>query len=307
MAAAPTWSGTSVSFTLSAGQEIETLKTMSDTGLDAIRLGGNAFANTLIGNAGDNVLNGGAGADRLYGYAGDDSYIVDDASDRVFETDGGGTDMVRTSVSFTLSAGQEIETLRTMSDTGLDAIRLGGNAFANTLIGNAGDNVLNGGAGADRLYGYAGDDSYIVDDASDRVFEADGGGTDMVRTSVSFTLSAGQEIETLRTMSDTGLDAIRLGGNAFANTLIGNAGANVLNGGAGADRLYGYAGDDSYIVDDASDRVFETDGGGTDMVRTSVSFTLSAGQEIETLKTMSDTGLDAIRLGGNAFANTLNR
>ena len=222
---------------------------MSDTGLDAIRLGGNAFANTLIGNAGDNVLNGGAGADRLYGYAGDDSYIVDDASDRVFETDGGGTDMVRTSVSFTLSAGLEIETLRTMSDTGLDAIRLGGNAFANTLIGNAGDNVLNGGAGADRLYGYAGDDSYIVDDASDRVFETDGGGTDMVRTSVSFTLSAGQEIETLRTMSDTGLDAIRLGGNAFANTLIGNAGDNVLNGGAGADRLYGYAGDDSYIVD----------------------------------------------------------
>ena len=296
---------TSVSFTLSAGQEIETLRTMSDTGLDAIRLGGNAFANTLIGNAGDNVLNGGAGADRLYGYAGDDSYIVDDASDRVFETDGGGTDMVRTSVSFTLSAGQEIETLRTMSDTGLDAIRLGGNAFANTLIGNAGDNVLNGGAGADRLYGYAGDDSYIVDDASDRVFETDGGGTDMVRTSVSFTLSAGQEIETLRTMSDTGLDAIRLGGNAFANTLIGNAGDNVLNGGAGADRLYGYAGDDSYIVDDASDRVFETDGGGTDMVRTSVSFTLSAGQEIETLRTMSDTGLDAIRLGGNAFANTL--
>ena len=97
----------------------------------------------------------------------------------MFETDGGGTDMVRTSVSFTLSAGQEIETLRTMSDTGLDAIRLGGNAFANTLIGNAGDNVLNGGAGADRLYGYAGDDSYIVDDASDRVFEADGGGLTM--------------------------------------------------------------------------------------------------------------------------------
>ena len=257
------------------------------------------------GDAGNNVFLLTGPGTSASGYDGDDTYIVDNAGDRVIEAADGGTDTVGTSVSFTLSAGQEIETLRTMSDTGLDAIRLGGNAFANTLIGNAGDNVLNGGAGADRLYGYAGDDSYIVDDASDRVFEAADGGTDMVRTSVSFTLSAGQEIETLRTMSDTGLDAIRLGGNAFANTLIGNAGDNVLNGGAGADRLYGYAGDDSYIVDDASDRVFEADGGGTDMVRTSVSFTLSAGQEIETLKTMSDTGLDAIRLGGNAFANTL--
>ena len=131
------------------------------------------------GDAGNNVFLLTGPGTSASGYDGDDTYIVDNAGDRVIEAADGGTDTVGTSVSFTLSAGQEIETLRTMSDTGLDAIRLGGNAFANTLIGNAGDNVLNGGAGADRLYGYAGDDSYIVDDASDRVFEAADGGLTM--------------------------------------------------------------------------------------------------------------------------------
>ncbi|MHC2000252.1 cadherin-like domain-containing protein [Methylobacterium sp. CM6241] len=112
--------------------------------------------------------------------------------------------------------------------------------------GDAGNNVFLLTGPGTSASGYDGDDTYIVDNAGDRVIEAADGGTDTVGTSVSFTLSAGQGIETLRTTNDAGLDAIRLGGNAFANTLIGNDGANVLNGGAGADLLYGKGGSDTF-------------------------------------------------------------
>ncbi|WP_162241470.1 Ig-like domain-containing protein, partial [Methylobacterium sp. Leaf86] len=60
--------------------------------------------------------------------------------------------------------------------------------------GDAGNNVFLLTGPGTSASGYDGDDTYIVDDAGDRVIEAADGGTDMVRTSVSFTLSAGQEI-----------------------------------------------------------------------------------------------------------------
>ena len=168
-----------------------------------------------------------------------------------------------------------------------------------------GANTLDGGAGADLLYGRAGNDTYLVDTAGDRVFEAAGGGTDRVLTSISYVLGAGQEIERLGTTSEAGTIAIKLSGNELANTLVGNAGANTLDGGAGADLLYGRAGNDTYLVDTAGDRVFEVADGGTDRVLTSISYVLGAGQEIERLGTTSEAGTTAIKLSGNELANTL--
>ena len=70
-------------------------------------------------------------------------------------------------------------------------------------------------------------------------------------------------------------------GSDFADTLIGNALANVL---------VGRGGDDTYVVDSASDTITESGGQGVDTVRTSVSFVLTAGADVETLETTDDNG-----------------
>jgi Ca2+-binding RTX toxin-like protein len=266
---------------------------------------GLAGNDTLIGGVGNDKLDGGADVDLMIGGAGNDFYFVDNAADSVIEAVNGGNDTVQTTVSYALASGQEIETLETNSVAGTAAINLSGNAFANTIIGNNGANIINGGAGADTMYGFGGNDFFFVDNAGDRVYENAGDGNDTVQTSVSYTLTAGQEIETLETTSTAGTTAINLGGNAFANTIIGNNGANIINGGAGADTMYGFGGNDFFFVDNANDRVYENVGGGNDTVQTSVSYTLTAGQEIETLETSSTAGTNAINLNGNAFANTI--
>jgi uncharacterized delta-60 repeat protein len=291
----------SVSYALTAGQEIEKLTTVSAAGTEAIALTGNGFVQTIQGNAGANILDGGGGADVLQGYGGDDTYLVDDRGDLVFEAVNGGNDTIRTSVSYGLVASLEIETLKAADGTA--AIKLTGNELAQTLEGNAGANLLDGRGGADTLYGLAGNDTYLVDDAGDLVFETVGGGADKVMASVGYALTAGQEIEKLTTVSAAGTEAIALTGNGFVQTIQGNAGANVLDGGGGADVLQGYGGDDTYLVDDRGDLVFEAVNGGNDTIRTSVSYGLVAGLEIETLRAADGTA--AIKLTGNELAQTL--
>ena len=259
----------------------------------------------ITGNAGANLLDGGAGGDALSGLAGNDTYVVDTAADQVAEAKGGGTDTVGTLVSYALAAGQEIETLRLGAATGSRALNLTGNEFAQALIGNRGNNILDGGAGADVMTGAGGNDIYVVDNAADRVVEAQSGGNDTVGTLVSYALAAGQEIETLRLGAATGRQSLNLTGNEIAQALVGNGGHNVLDGKGGADVLTGAGGNDTYVVDNAADRVVEARGGGTDTVGTLVSYALAAGQEIETLRLGAATGSRALNLTGNEFAQAL--
>ena len=213
----------------------------------ADRMIGSDGADTINGLGGADILDGGLGADTLTGGTDNDTFIVDNAGDRVVEAAGGGTDSVLARVSYTLAAGQAIESLAAADRAGLDTLNLTGNAFANTLTGNDGANILNGAAGADTLIGGGGGDSFYVDTASDRIIEAAGGGYDTVYASASYTLNTGQEIEQLRTSRDAGTAALKLTGNAFANKIVGNAGANTLNGGLGSDTLYGKAGKDTFV------------------------------------------------------------
>ena len=233
---------TSAGYTLGAGVSVETLSTDFHAGTAAINLIGNALNNTLIGNYGANVLNGGGGTgDTLYGLAGNDIYIVLNGADTVFEAAGHGSDLVYTSFSYALFAGQEVEALSTSVHAGTAAIHLTGNNLSNTLIGNYGFNILTGLGGGDLMIGLKGNDTYNVYDSRDIIVEAAGEGFDQVEVFTSYTLGAGQEIESLRIALFGAYDAFVLRGNEFGQTITGSAGRNLLDGGLGNDVLNGGA------------------------------------------------------------------
>ena len=215
------------SIILAARPSLDTTSPWLDTG----------GSDTIFGTSGPDTLAGTTGADTMVGLAGNDIYTVNNVGDVVRESAGQGTDTVRSTINYTLPANVENLTL-----TGTGSVKGIGNSLANVLTGNGGNNILNSGRGADTMKGGAGNDIYYVDNAGDVVSESSGGGTDLVRSSVSFSLG-GKQVENL-TLGGSG--NINGTGNAFANVLTGNAGANVLNGGGGADTMKGGAGSDTF-------------------------------------------------------------
>jgi Ca2+-binding RTX toxin-like protein len=240
-------------------------------GNDLLKGGGGA--DVLYGAVGNDTLKGGGGADSLYGGAGIDTAAYADAPAAVMAS-------LDPSVWFGFTAGDAF------GDTFSSIENLTGSSYGDTLVGDGHDNVLNGlngndqlaaggghdvlqgGAGADRLHGGAGNDAmaggadndtYFVEDASDAVTEYGGQGVDQVFTSVSWTLTAGADVETLRTTNDAGVGAINLTGNSSGNDIIGNAGNNVIGGGDGDDYLTGLAGRDSFLFDTAPDAASNID------------------------------------------------
>ena len=259
-------------------------------------LGGN---DKLYGYAGNDTLNGGTGNDTLMGGTGDDTYIVDSATDVITENLNEGVDSVQSSVTYTLAANVESLIL-----TGTTAINGTGNTLDNLLSGNSANNTLTGGAGNDRLdggtgndtmVGGTGNDTYVVNVSTDIVTENANEGTDTVESSVTLTLATNVENLIL-----TGTAAINGTGNTLNNVLTGNDAANTLSGGTGADTMFGGAGNDIYVVDNALDVVAENLNDGTDLVQSSVTYTLANNVENLTL-----TGTTAINATGNALDNVL--
>jgi Ca2+-binding RTX toxin-like protein len=300
-----------VSFSLAGNDDVEHLRTISDTATTAINLKGNALAQVITGNAGNNVLNdgGGAGADTLVGNAGNDTYRIYSAGTVIEESTGQGSDTVYSAISYALAADDSIERLGTISVAATTAINLTGNALAQIITGNAGQNILNdGGAGGnDTLYGYGGNDTYRVYNAGTEIEERVGQGDDTVFSAVSFSLAGNDDVEHLRTISDTATTAINLKGNALAQVITGNAGNNVLNdgGGAGADTLVGNAGNDTYRIYSAGTVIEESTGQGSDTVYSAISYALAADDSIERLGTISVAATTAINLTGNALAQII--
>lgn len=192
-------------------------------------------------------ITGTTGADVMKGGAGNTTYVVDNAGDQVIEAVGGGTDTVLAKMSYALGAGQEIENLFAADPASKTSITLSGNEFDNHIVGSAASQWLDGKAGADVMEGLGGDDTYLVDNARDVVIEAAGQGTDIVYTTVSYALAAGQEVEILAARTPAATTPLSLTGNEFANTVRGGAGNDVLDGGAGADILEGRGGHDTFV------------------------------------------------------------
>jgi Ca2+-binding RTX toxin-like protein len=133
-----------------------------------------------------------------------------------------------------------------------------GNGGNDTLIGGNGIDHLDGGTGADTMTGGAGDDTYYVDNVGDSVTENAAEGTDIVNSSIGYTLGANLEKLTL-----TGSAAIDGTGNALVNVIRGNEAGNTLSGLGGNDTLYGNGGADTLIGGAGTDHL--TGGAGNDM------------------------------------------
>ena len=119
---------------------------------------------------------------------------------------------------------------------------LKGNGGDDGLDGGAGNDVLAGGPGRDTMIGGTGNDTYFVENSGDHVTEYASEGTDLVKSSISYTLGANVENLTL-----TGTAAINGFGNSGNNIITGNDAANKVSGGAGKDTLHGGGGNDIVI------------------------------------------------------------
>lgn len=257
------------------------------------------FDDMIYGLAGNDIIDGGTGADIMDGGAGDDVYYVDQYSDdgnsfnddRIIELQGGGLDLVNSTVSYSISNSYEVENLTLIGSAAINGTGnannnvLTGNGATNILMGDLGDDFLFGGAGDDILYGGAGQDRldggtgadlmsggdgadiYVLDTFSDdgistnddQVIEFANGGEDTIIASFSYTL--GSELENLTltgsAISGTGNSKANiLNGNGLANTLSGMDGNDIINGARGDDLLRGGGGNDVIDGGDGNDSLY---------------------------------------------------
>lgn len=221
----------------------------SDTLLNFENITGGSGNDSLTGSDGGNEMRGGAGADTMVGGLGNDQYEVDDAGDVVVETSALATEIddVYSSITYSLSALPNVENLHLDGGGFMHAT---GNALANfleggdgtnSLIGAEGNDTLDGGFGSDTMLGGDGNDVFVVNTATDLAIELPGQGTDLIRTTVSFSLvdtdgigGNGGNIENLELVGNGNIDGT---GNDQNNILYAGPGNNVISGGGGTDTV----------------------------------------------------------------------
>jgi len=278
--------------------------------------------------------------DTLVGSPGNDTFVIFDQNVTINDSYGG-TDLVESSVTFSLENLSPIENLLL---SGASNINGTGNARANVITGNSGNNVLDGGGGADTLQGGAGNDTlfggegsdlldggdgedlldgglgidsmsggagndtYYVGSASELVIEAVGGGTDTIITSDrSITLLTYANIENI---IYTGAPGGSGGGSESVSTL-GTDNDDYLFGGSGNDTIIGKAGNDTLEGKVGNDSL---DGGaGSDIMSGGIgNDTYVVDTATDIIQENSNEGIDlvissvSLTLGANVENLTLN-
>lgn len=241
-----------VTFGTVAGTRLDDALTGYDNGAWLDGKGGN---DSLTGGKGNDMLIGGSGRDTLNGMAGED--IADysgNYANFTITAKGNGTYEVADRVGNQLTdlvSGVEwlvfddkVLDLRDMSVKALSAVNgvFGGAGTWETFSVTPEPVVL-------ELLGTAGNDVFNVSSSTTRV--AGLAGTDTVRSSASFTLSA--DVERLEL---TGTAAINGTGNLNADIITGNAANNILQGMAGVDRLMGKNGNDILLGGADADQLY---------------------------------------------------
>ncbi len=118
---------------------------------------------------------------------------------------------------------------------------------SDTIICLDGNDTVTTGKGIATIIAGAGDHTFVINNAADTI-ALSGSGFDVVKSSVSYTLSEGIEKIIL-----TGSTAINATGNNGDNILTGNTGKNILDGGNGNDTLDGGKGNDTLKGADGND------------------------------------------------------
>lgn len=213
---------------------------------------GLAGNDTINGMGGNDEIDGGTGKDLLHGNDGHDYINAGDGDDYAYG-DAGNDTVIGGAGNDRLYGGEGNDSL----DGTIGSDRMYGDGGNDVLTGGDSANILDGGTGVDTMTGGGGSDTYYVDNAGDKVIELASAGTDMVNTTINYTLTANVENLTLQ-----GLDAISGTGNELANRLTGNDGNNGLFGLAGNDRLDGGLGNDHLVGGAGRDIV--TGGAGAD-------------------------------------------
>lgn len=202
----------------------------------------------LFGGAGDDTIFGDGGNDTLNGGPGSDLIYVDDAGDRVAESNRwAGHDTVISSVDFRMGKAH-IEDLELTGTARLGA----GNGLMNRITGNAQNNILDGGKNVDTLVGGEGNDVYHLRTPGDTAVELAGQGIDTVKAFGSFALGANIEnlfIQLMTSKVGTPVQGLSGIGNELDNTIVGNPYNNLIAGREGNDTLRGQAGADTFVFD----------------------------------------------------------
>jgi trimeric autotransporter adhesin len=234
-------------------------------GNDAIT--GNSGTDTLKGGAGVDTLTAGTGIDTLIGGAGNTTFVVNNISDVVQDTSTTASNTLRSSVTYVLP-------------TNVNALILTGTAALKGTA-NAGNDTLTSNTGIDTLVGGAGNETFVISNASDVVQETSTSATNLIQSTVAFTLPTN-----VNSLTFTGSAALHGTGNAGNDKMTANSGADTLSAGngtdtlvsgtTGADSLVAGTGNDLFMVNFAGDIVTVGATHGTDTIQSSVSYTNAA-------------------------------
>ncbi len=262
----------SVSYTLGAG-----IVNLVMEGSGSVAGTGNvtgAHSALIIGNSGNdtlsdggsysglNVVTGASNADTMIGHsAGGDTFMVYTTGDHVTELGAGTTSAIDSYISFSL-VNTNVNSLTLLA---LNADLTGtANNGADTIIGAAAltghKDTLISGSGIDSLVGNSVDhnDTFTVGNSGDHVSENAIGGAALIKSTVSFDLTANAVHVNSLTLTGSATDTIK--GSGAAGTLDASAstGTVVLNDGSvsgGDEIMKGGTGHDTFVISDASDAI----------------------------------------------------